>query len=92
MIRLTRLDGSELYLNPDMIEIMEETPDTHLHLSNGNKYLVLEPIKVIVDRIMSVQAKVMRRSMASAGRKYLKKRNIENYRPVCPLPHGRRDY
>lgn len=92
MIRLTRLDGSELYINPDMIEIMEETPDTHLTLSNGNRYLVLEPIRVIIDRIVAVQAKVLRRAIATAGRKYLKKRSAENYRPVCPLPHGRRDH
>ena len=86
MIRLTRLDGSELYLNPDLIEIMEETPDTHINLSNGNRYLVLEPIRVVIDRIMAVQAKVLRRSMAASARKYLKKRSGENYRPVCPLP------
>ena len=37
MIRLTKLDGSEMYLNPDQIEIIEETPDTHITLLNGNR-------------------------------------------------------
>lgn len=89
MIRLTRLDGSEMYINPDLIEIIEETPDTHLTLSNGNRYLVLEPVRVIVDRIMVMQAKVLRRSIANASRSYLKRRNAENYRPVCMLEINR---
>lgn len=89
MIRLTRLDGSEMYINPDLIEIIEETPDTHLTLSNGNRYLVLEPVRVIVDRMLVMQTKVLRRAMGSASRSYLKRRNAENYRPVCMLDHNR---
>lgn len=85
MIRLTRLDGSEMYLNPDLIEIIEETPDTHLTLTNGNRYLVLEPARVIIDRMLVMQARALRRAMGSTARSYLKRRNAENYRPVCML-------
>ncbi|KAF0219385.1 MAG: flagellar protein [Geobacteraceae bacterium] len=85
MIRLTRLDGSEIYLNPNLIETIEETPDTHITLSNGNRYLLLEPARVIIDRIVAFQSGIMRRSISGRAPKYLKRRNAENYRPVCML-------
>ncbi|GAM09666.1 putative protein [Geobacter sp. OR-1] len=85
MIKLTRLNGSQFYLNPSLIETIEEAPDTHLTLSNGNRYLVLEPARVIIDRIMSLQARILRRASHSAEQKYLLRRNAENYRPYCRL-------
>jgi flagellar protein FlbD len=88
MIRLTRLNGSEFYLNPLLIEIIEESPDTHLTLSNGNRYLVLEPARVVIDRMINVQASVLRRSTSSVSIKYLQRRNMENFRPCCKLDRG----
>ncbi|MBT0663941.1 flagellar FlbD family protein [Geobacter pelophilus] len=85
MIRLTRLNGSEFYLNHSLIETIEEAPDTHLTLSNGNRYLVLEPARVIIDRIMSMQAQVLRRVTHDSSLKYLQRRNAESYRPFCRL-------
>lgn len=85
MIRLTRMNGSEFYLNSSLIETIEEAPDTHLTLSNGNRYLVLEPARVIIDRMMSAQAQVLRRASLSGARKYLQRRNAENFRPFCLL-------
>jgi len=83
MIRLTRLNGSEFYLNPSLIEIIEEAPDTHLTLSNGNRYLVLEPARVVIERIISLKAGVLRRAASTETRKYLLRRNAENFRPFC---------
>jgi flagellar protein FlbD len=71
MIRLTRINGSEFYLNPQLIELMEEGPETHLTLLNGNRYLVKERVATIVERMVAVQAKITRRSVAVPGRKYL---------------------
>ncbi|GAB7025854.1 flagellar FlbD family protein [Geotalea toluenoxydans] len=85
MIRLTRMDGSEIYLNPDLMEIIEETPDTHIALLNGNRYLVLEPVAVIIDRIVTFKASIQRRSSGGTKRKYLLRQRKENYRPICPL-------
>ncbi|EPZ46255.1 MULTISPECIES: flagellar FlbD family protein [Alicyclobacillus] len=42
MVRLTRLNGSEIWLNPMLIESVEATPDSVITLSNGHKYLVQE--------------------------------------------------
>lgn len=85
MIRLTRLDGSELFINPDLIETIEETPDTHIALLNGNRYLVLEPTRIIIDRIVAFKAKIQRRCLSGIEKKYLRKQIGDNYRPVCIL-------
>ena len=42
MIPLTRPDGTALLVNPDRIEIVEETPDTVITLADGKKILVRE--------------------------------------------------
>lgn len=85
MIRLTRMNGSEIYLNPALIESVEESPDTGITLSNGNRYLVLEPARVIIDRIVNFQARIFRRSSRPDTRKYLNNRSAEAYRPYCKL-------
>ena len=40
MIRVTRLDKSEFYLNAEFILSVESTPDTHIVLLGGAKYVV----------------------------------------------------
>jgi len=85
MIRLTKLDGSEMYLNPTMIEVVEESPDTHITLSNGNRYLVLEPARVIIERIVLHQARILLRAVPSKSKKYLLRCKAEKFRPYCKL-------
>jgi flagellar protein FlbD len=49
MISLTRFNQAErIALNPDLIERVEETPDTVVTLTNGTRYLVSETIDEIV--------------------------------------------
>ncbi len=52
MIKVTRLNGKEFVLNVDLIETMEETPDTVITLTGGNKYLVREPIEVLIQSVI----------------------------------------
>jgi flagellar protein FlbD len=85
MIKLTRRDGSEMFLNPDLIEILEETPDTHITLSNGNRYLVLESAATIIDRIITLKAAILHRSSPAFKRKYLKRKRKENFGPFSRL-------
>ena len=84
MIKVTTLDGSEMYLNPDLIEIIAETPDTHITLSNGNRYLVLEPARVVIGRIVNFKARLLRHAPAGAKR-YLLRNDAERYHPLCRL-------
>ncbi|HQW51926.1 MAG TPA: flagellar FlbD family protein [Tepidiformaceae bacterium] len=51
MIKITRIDGTTFYVNPDLIEIMEATHDTHLTLTNGHRYICSDDPDVIVERI-----------------------------------------
>ncbi len=85
MIRLTKLDGGEFIINADHIEIIEETPDTHITLTNGNRYLVLEKGWVIVERIITYKARIARRADTSPRQKYLKRRMEASYQPYCRL-------
>jgi flagellar protein FlbD len=84
MIKVTTLDGSEMYLNPDLIEIISETPDTHITLSNGNRYLVLEPARVVIGRIVSFKARLLRHAQPG-NRRYLRRSDAERYHPLCTL-------
>lgn len=51
MIKLTRIDGTPFYMNPDLIEVMEATHDTHLTLTNGHRYVCAEKPDLIVELI-----------------------------------------
>ena len=55
MIKVTRLNGTEIVLNADIIETMEETPDTVITLTSGNKYVVSESIEKIVDMYIELR-------------------------------------
>ena len=57
MIKLTKFksDGDkqgEFILNAEMIETIEETPDTVITLNNGKKLLVEEPMEDVVRRVI----------------------------------------
>ena len=52
MIALTRLNGHPVMLNCDLIESLEETPDTVVTLTSGNKLIVR-------DRMHEIQAKIV---------------------------------
>ncbi len=42
MIDVTRLNGSGVTINSDLIEMVEETPDTVITLTTGKKIIVKE--------------------------------------------------
>lgn len=52
MIRLTRLDRSEIFVNPHQIEFAESTPDTVLSMLSGRKIVVRESVPEIVEAIV----------------------------------------
>lgn len=86
MIKLTRLDGSEIYINPDLIETIEETPDTHITLMNGNRQLVLEKARVVVDKIVVYKARIVHRAESCHKQKYLRKPAKASYCPIHSQP------
>ena len=52
MIKLTRINESELVINAEMIVFVEAIPDTMITLSSGKKIMVSEPVDVVVQRII----------------------------------------
>ena len=42
MIAVTKINGVKVLVNPDLIELVEETPDTVLTLTTGRKIIVKE--------------------------------------------------
>jgi flagellar protein FlbD len=71
MIFLTRMDKQQMYLNPDHIISIEETPDTVITLFNGNHFIIRERAEVIIARIVAFRARVIRRAGTPLGKKYL---------------------
>lgn len=63
MITLTRLTGAVFALNPDLVERVDQTPDTVITLVDGTKYLVREALPNVVLAIRDYRASVL----AAAG-------------------------
>lgn len=58
MIKITRLDQSQLYLNADFIQSVESTPDTHIVLVNGHSFVVRETGEEVIARIVDYRRAV----------------------------------
>jgi flagellar protein FlbD len=59
VIIVTRLHGSSLAVNCDLIERVESTPETVLTLVDGSRYVVRESVAEIVDRVRAFRASVV---------------------------------
>ena len=42
MIEVTKINGQKILINPDLIEVIEETPDTVISFFTGRKIIVKE--------------------------------------------------
>jgi flagellar protein FlbD len=52
MIKLTRLNHIPLFLNSDLIEHIDATPDTVVSLTSGQKFLVTESPEEVMDKVI----------------------------------------
>jgi flagellar protein FlbD len=59
MIELTRLNGSSMVLNSDLIKTAEASPDTMLTLINGEKLIVREDLDNVVERVLAYRARLL---------------------------------
>ncbi|HET8879164.1 MAG TPA: flagellar FlbD family protein [Arthrobacter sp.] len=59
MIVVTRLNGTRFAVNPDLIERIHESPDTHLVTLDGAAYVVLESLAEVVELIADYRAYVL---------------------------------
>ncbi|MBP7029603.1 MAG: flagellar FlbD family protein [Spirochaetes bacterium] len=58
MIKLTRINGKEFYLNPHIIEYIESVPDTLISLLDGTTIYVKERPEQVIDRIIEYRKKI----------------------------------
>jgi flagellar protein FlbD len=58
VIRLTRFCGDPVFVNSDLIEIVERMPDTVLTLVSGNRLTVQESPEEIADLVRSFRRSV----------------------------------
>jgi flagellar protein FlbD len=61
MIRLTRLNHVTIYLNADLIEHIESTPDTVITLTTGQKIVVLESAEEVAERVVAFRRSILER-------------------------------
>ena len=59
MIRVTRLNGDQFALNPDLIEKVEAHPDTVAFLVDGTKYVVRESVAEVLQEIREYRAGIL---------------------------------
>ncbi len=60
MIKLTKINDEKFYLNSDLIEFLESTPDTIISLTTGKKVIVRETVNEVVEKIISFRSKILR--------------------------------
>lgn len=67
MIKLSRINGSPFFLNAELIEQIESTPDTVITLVNGKTIMVAESLKRVLGRIMRYRQRL--RPVAKVSKK-----------------------
>lgn len=58
MIEVTRLKGKKMMINAELIETVEETPDTVITLTNGKKFVVSESAEEVTSLVISYKRKI----------------------------------
>jgi flagellar protein FlbD len=59
MIELTRLNGTPMVINSDLIKTAESSPDTMLTLINGEKLIVREDTAAVVEKVLAYRARLL---------------------------------
>ncbi len=60
MIRLTKINGQEIYINNDLMEFIESTPDTIISLTTGKKLIVKETVEEVIEKIIEFKSRFLR--------------------------------
>ncbi|MDR1070249.1 MAG: flagellar FlbD family protein [Gracilibacteraceae bacterium] len=58
MITLTKLNDDEFILNCDLIETVEQSPDTVIALTTGKKIAVKESPRAVVQRVIDFRRRI----------------------------------
>ncbi len=58
MISVTHLDGKKFWINPHMIESMEQTPDLTVTFLSGKKIVVKDSAEDLIQRIIDYRRRL----------------------------------
>ncbi len=58
MVELTKLNGSKLVINSDLIEFIEASPDSLITLTTGTKIMVQESIAQIIEAVVQFRRRI----------------------------------
>lgn len=53
MIEVTKINGTKVLINPDLIELVEETPDTVVAFTTGRKIIIKESRQEVKNLVKS---------------------------------------
>ena len=59
MILLTKLNKAQIAVNSDLIQYIEETPDTIITMTNNDKVVVQEGMTEIIKRVVSYRRQII---------------------------------
>ncbi|MDR3240155.1 MAG: flagellar FlbD family protein [Clostridiales bacterium] len=59
MITITKINGKNLTINCELIETMEETPDTTITMTTGNKLIAQESIDELVSKVVRYKRELL---------------------------------
>ena len=68
MIKVKRLNGKEFVVNSDLILYIEETPDTVITLTTGQKIVVIDTIDEVIDKIVDFKVKSIEYKRKAEGK------------------------
>jgi len=58
MIKVTRLNGKEYFINPHQIESIEIRPDTTLMMLSGKSVVIKEGVDEMIERIIEYRKRI----------------------------------
>jgi flagellar protein FlbD len=64
MIELTRLNGEHMVVNSDLIRYAEASPDTVITLVTGDKIVVTESTRELIERVVAFRSRLLRTAFA----------------------------
>jgi len=66
MIIVNRVNNSEVVINSDLIETMEETPDLVITLTSGRKIVVSQKINEVIRKIIKYKSRILTETMVDS--------------------------
>jgi flagellar protein FlbD len=69
MIFITRTNGLKIYINPELIQTVESTPDTIVTLLNNKKLIVKDTPQEIAERFIEYRRKTLAPLVSSSAGK-----------------------